>query len=150
MGPFSIAAAIAILAPYLPKIAEGAAGKVGGLAIDAVRPLYELIRKKFQRDGDDEAQTTLARLVEDPDAKDLQASAVALIQKKAAGDPDFAAQLERTLTQIAVFHPEVNQGVQNTLNISGDSQVITAVVASTQINPQFGGTFEARRAEEKK
>lgn len=87
-----VSSAIALLSPYLVKVAEGAAQEVGKNSWEKVKGIYQAICQKFARDKDDYAQQTLKRLEEKPTEKRRQEALEAILEEK-LDDSDFAAQL---------------------------------------------------------
>jgi hypothetical protein len=128
-----IAAAVALVAPYLAKAAEGFASRAGEAAIDGTKALLRAIRDKFADDRDEYASQTLTRLEERPDDEARQAALRAVLADKASQDADFAYELRQLVGQTTQGAPLnsfltqvyggdvgkiVNVGTTGTLNIS--------------------------------
>lgn len=86
-------AAVALLAPYLIKAGESAAGKVGEKALEKVEALYQAIRRRFAADKNDYAEKTLQRMEEQPTSEGCQAALADILAEKAQNDPGFAQEL---------------------------------------------------------
>jgi hypothetical protein len=121
---------VAILAPYFAEAGKTAAVKAGDAAVDGIRALASMIRRKFEDDGDDYAKETLSRLENKPDDQGRQAALQGVIAEKAEADPAFAAEVER-LVQEATNGKPLNQfltqvfggEVRNIVNIGTADQV---------------------------
>jgi hypothetical protein len=157
MDPVTLAAtAVAVLAPYLPKMAEGVAKKAGEMAVESIAPLYQLIREKFSSHGDAAAQAALMRLSDDPASQPERNQVAEAIQHRITDDPVFGAKLDALIQELSKRDPVIRQLAQSVMtrsaiNIAGEAQVGAAVVMNTAINPTFGGsTFQTRERDVKK
>lgn len=85
------AAAMNILAPYLPKAAEGFASAVGKGAFEGAMTLLTSLPSLFR--GDEQAAQVLSDFETNPDLhrQDL----VLLLKAKISADPEFARELEK-------------------------------------------------------
>ena len=88
-----VSSAVALLSPYLVKVAEGSAQEAGKNSQEKIKEIYQAIRQKFTGDQDDYAQQTLKRLEEKPAEKRRQKALEAILEEKLEADSDFAAQL---------------------------------------------------------
>jgi hypothetical protein len=88
-------AAVALLAPYLAKAGEAAAGKAGEAAVSGARALLKAIRGRFDADDDQEAKQTLEQFEQQPDDEERQAELARVLSEKAETDPDFREELQR-------------------------------------------------------
>lgn len=87
-----VSSAVALLSPYLVKVAEGSAQEAGKNSWEKIKGIYQAIRQKFANDKDDYAQQTLKRLEEKPAEKRRQQALEAILEEKLA-DSDFATRL---------------------------------------------------------
>lgn len=107
------AAAVALLAPYLAKAASAAAETAGEVALDGVRGLFDLVRRRFDDDGDEAAKLKLAVLEENPEDEEAQAEVARVLSEKVGSDPAFAEELREATTaatggrSVRDFHTEV-------------------------------------------
>jgi hypothetical protein len=88
-------AAVACLAPYLPRLA-GEAKAPGGAAGAAVAALYQAVRRRFAADRDDDATRTLAVLAvlaARPASPGRRAAVAEVLEDKGRADPAFAREL---------------------------------------------------------
>ena len=92
------AAAVALLAPYLAKAASAAAQTAGEAALDGVRALFNLVRQRFDADGDDTAKSKLAALEQTPGDDEAQAELARVLSEKVESDPVFAEKLQGAIT----------------------------------------------------
>jgi hypothetical protein len=96
-------AAVACLAPYLPRLAgeaaaPGGAGPApaaapGGAAGAAVAALYQAVRRRFAADRDDDATQTLMGLAARPASPGRRAAVAEVLEDKGRADPAFAREL---------------------------------------------------------
>ncbi len=111
-------AAIALLGPYLAKGAEEFAKAAGKVAAEKVGPLYQAIKKKFTKDGGDDAKQALARVEQAPDSP----SRLAALESALAGvmelDGDFGAAV-RELVQQAQAPERIGVELQGVTSKSG-------------------------------
>lgn len=99
--PFSIAAAaVALLAPYLERlakqVAEQATDAVGEAAVPAVKRLYQAVRARL-RPGT-YAGNQLQGLEERPESEGRQQALRTALVEELESDPAFAAELERLVS----------------------------------------------------
>jgi hypothetical protein len=119
MDPAIASAAASMLAPYLAKAGDAAAKKAGELAIGQLGPLYQAIRRKFDRDADAYAQQTLARLEEQPTAEGRQQALATVLAEKAEGDPAFGQEVTRLVQGLS----QDTAVVQVLTNVYGQARV---------------------------
>jgi hypothetical protein len=117
------AAAVALLAPYLAKAASAAAERVGEATLDGVRALFDLVRRRFDADGDEAARSKLAALEENPEDDEAQVEFARVLSEKVDSDPAFAEKLRGAITaatggrSVGDFntevHGDVHGGIKN-------------------------------------
>ncbi len=118
------ATAVALLAPYLAKGAEAAAGKLGEQAAAGVGKLVALVRGRLSGAAAAEALTELAAAPEDADAQ----GAVRLQLKKAiAADPAFAEELRQLVETVKAAGGDK---VQQYVSVTGDNNKAAVVSGS--------------------
>jgi hypothetical protein len=112
------AAAVALLAPYLAKAASSAAEKAGEATLDGVRALFDLVRRRFDADGDEAASSKLTALEESPEDDETQAALARVLSEKVESDPAFAEKLREAVAaatggrSVGDFNTEVHGDVQ--------------------------------------
>jgi hypothetical protein len=89
--------AIAALAPYLGKAAEGFAEKFGEKLADKVSSLYRSIRKAFA--GDSYAEQTLTRVEANPTAEAGQAMLKQILIEKMEASPSFKDEIATLINE---------------------------------------------------
>ena len=90
-------AVLTVLKPYLPKIAEKAAEKIGSELPVAVGKLWTALKGKFETRPS--AKEALVDLLKDPEDADLQAAFRVQLKKALEEDKDFAEQVKRLLEE---------------------------------------------------
>jgi hypothetical protein len=117
MDPITLATtATACLSPYLVKVGEKAAEKVGEKLPDIVRKVWNAITAKVQ--GKPAAEEAVKDLVANPDDEDNRAAFRKELRKVLEAEPTFAAELERLLDS-------AQQQVGDTIIISGSGAAAT-------------------------
>jgi hypothetical protein len=117
------AAAIALLAPYLAKAASAAAETAGEATLDGVRGLFDLVRRRFDEDGDEAAKSKLAALEQNPEDDEAQEELAHVLSEKVDSDPTFAETLQGAISaatggrSVGDFntevHGDVHGGIKN-------------------------------------
>jgi hypothetical protein len=96
-------AALKVVGPYLSKfagkVADGLVGDAADSAVKGAKKLFESIKKKFA--GNRDAEASVAKLEAAPEDPAAHAEVEKHLAAAMATDPDFAAELESELTQIA-------------------------------------------------
>jgi hypothetical protein len=111
--------AMAALAPYLGKAAEGFAGKFGEKFADKVGSLYKAVKKAFT--GDAYAEQTLARAEADPSPNN-QSTLKTILTEKLQKDPELQKLLEQLLNEArAVDSNNVIAIGERSVAIGGDN-----------------------------
>ena len=103
------AAAVALVAPYLVKMGEAAAGKVGQASVEAAGKLLGWMRAKLSG----RAREALDDLEKSPDNADNQADLRKQLAKALEADPALAEELR------ALIPPEAMAAGAMTQNVSG-------------------------------
>jgi formylglycine-generating enzyme required for sulfatase activity len=106
------------LMPYLPKIADQAAQKIGDKIPDAIGTLWSLIHSKFERK---DAVKNLTDFLLSPENKLLKDLVTAQLKLLLAEDPDFAGQVQRQLVSVSQNYQ--TQTIQSINNLQ-ESQVV--------------------------
>jgi hypothetical protein len=114
--------AVALLAPYLAKAAEGAAEHVGQSAIGA---LWAKLTQKTSHPGTQEA---LQDLAEQPTDADTQASLRKQLQKALAADPVLATELAKWLQDAQAHSP--SPSITQTANVHGNQNTVMQIAGS--------------------
>jgi hypothetical protein len=126
MDPVTLAGlAMAALAPYIAKVGEEVATKVGDAAFDHAQRLYSAIHARFVKEPDGgKASKQLEEFKQDPDvANTVQTKLVRMLQD----DPTFA----QTLTQIVQSGPKQNLTVRGSSSAK-DTDISNATSSGTQ------------------
>ena len=84
--------AIAMVAPWLAKVAEGVARKAGEKTFEKLGQLYDAVKQKFYGDGDSKILENLERAASDQTAKEAATKA---LTSKLENDPAFAGEVQR-------------------------------------------------------
>jgi hypothetical protein len=127
------ASAVAALVPYLMEAGKGFAKNAGEKTAEKAGELYDWIKAKIA--GDKYAEQTLARVEEQPDNADRQATLKAVVSEKMKADPDFARTLERFVEEIKALggapvtasgdrSVAIGRDVSNTTIVTGDKNKI--------------------------
>ena len=127
-----VAAAIALVVPYLAGAAGAAGDAAGRAADDGVRRLWHSMMHSAERQGGDGAGSALRRLRQNPTDPATQTAAVAAMQSLAAGDPQFLEALRAMVREA----DSPGHNVTMTTNLSGDAHI------GKQIN--IGSTGDVR------
>ena len=98
-------AAVALLSPWLGKVGEGAAKKIGEQGVEKLERLFGVIRDKFTADGD---ALTLLNLQQTPVDETAKSELTQSLKKKMDADSKFAEDV-RTLVNQARSDPSVSQ-----------------------------------------
>ena len=91
------AKAIEYLLPYLSEAAKGAAGKLGGAAVDGSLKLLGYLKSKL---SGEEQQTAIADLEAAPEDTDNQADLRKRLNRALAADPAFRDELAALLDKL--------------------------------------------------
>ncbi len=130
MDPATLAtAAVAVLSPYLKKVAEKAAEKVGDLAVEATEKLFGFLKGKLG--GRPAAAEALADVEKAPADADALGALRVQLRKLAEADEEFRTELAKRLadpalaaavraTQTSTVIGDNNKGAQ----VAGNSNVV--------------------------
>jgi hypothetical protein len=99
--PPVLTSAIPMLAAFLAKAGDGAAGRVGEAAADYGAAIAHTIRTKLQSDNDQVAKQALLNFEQNPLDSRRQAVLIGILAEKLDSDPQFAGALEAIVSQIS-------------------------------------------------
>jgi hypothetical protein len=127
MEPISMLAAttVTLLAPYLKKLAEGAASEAGKAAWGAATQVYQAVAARFGRQPDSAAALESVKAAPDDPARqeDLRTH----LERVIGADPDFQKTLLGLLDKAAdsgvdnSFNIDIKDGVKNMVVFHGDN-----------------------------
>ena len=106
MDPIPLATAVtALLAPYLIKVGEKAAEKIGAALPDQIGQLWTAVSEKLK--GKPAAQEAVKDLTATPTDEDTQAAFRKELKKLLAEDADFVAELSQLLQAAQRTHAQM-------------------------------------------
>jgi hypothetical protein len=93
-------AAVGILAPYFAMAGGQIAKRVGDATVDAMKELYQAIRRKFDADPDPRVRETLRTFEETPEDEERQNELAGALAGKVDTDSLFAEELARLVGSV--------------------------------------------------
>ena len=106
-------AAVSILSPYLAKVADGAAERLGELATEKSGSLYRWLKDKL---AGQRAEEALDDLRAQPRDGDVQATLRVQLRRALAAEPRLAEELSNLLSEMR----QEPLGVRQAQSVSGD------------------------------
>ncbi len=133
MDPVSVAAAIvAFLAPYLAEDGKAAAKEVGEKIVQALEHRFK---------EEQEAQTALADMKEDPQDKDNQADLRKKLKKALKKDAEFLNELAHLLQETEKTAPTYQAPVQDSAPIAQGQGPVTASTRGVAVGGNVEGSI---------
>jgi hypothetical protein len=97
--------AVALVSPWIARVGEGAAHKLGEKAVEKLERLYGLIKTRLTADGE---SLTLLNLQQAPGDEGAKSAVAESLSRKMASDPKLAEEVRRLVTE-AKNDPSVSQ-----------------------------------------
>jgi hypothetical protein len=120
-----------IVAALVAKALDRAEDEAVDRGMGVVRHAVDALRERFSREGDQEAQQALERLVDVPDNPELTRSFAGLLDERAERSPELRAELETLVGDARSAGVDIDSITQAAV---GDGNVQVAGVNDSQVN----------------